>query len=439
MFITSKNIVRMSVFALALALFSIGTTPTFAMGSWQVSSGSTGLCTTADRHCATIQAAVDAAGDNSTIHVADGTYAENVILTGKNRVNIVGEGASTIVEPASGMGFAIMNSANISIKKLHIHTTGLAAHGVWVAGTPSGGAAMDSLVLQDNTFVVDGYSAAVYSEQSTVPHSRWLIGGKYHGNNITVNPGATETGDGMDLHDLSNSEVSYNEIMLNTPTNSTAVLWTSELANLTNLKFKNNTVSGSSGSMVGFLNNFIGDGSSSIRGLTITDNTFDAWGSRALRLGTRTSAVEVKENSFLDTGQALWNQGTAITNAQYNWWGEAKPTWSEKVSGYVTYDPWYTDANMKYLSSEKKVLTFTLTGGISRINNGGGIIVVSVPKGTNLTSMTPVITVSPGATISPLSGVARDFSAPVTYIVTAADDTTKTFTVRVLATLPAVY
>ncbi|MDD5639322.1 MAG: hypothetical protein PHR47_00760, partial [Candidatus Pacebacteria bacterium] len=41
------------------------------------------------------------------------------------------------------------------------------------------------------------------------------------------------------------------------------------------------------------------------------------------------------------------------------------------------------------------------------------------PYGTNVTSLTPTITISTDATISPLSGVAQNFTNPVTYRVTA--------------------
>jgi hypothetical protein len=57
-------------------------------------------------------------------------------------------------------------------------------------------------------------------------------------------------------------------------------------------------------------------------------------------------------------------------------------------------------------------------------------ITVSVPSIVNLTALAPVITHS-GTAISPPSGVAQDFSSPITYTVTAQDGTTKNYTVTV--------
>jgi hypothetical protein len=45
-------------------------------------------------------------------------------------------------------------------------------------------------------------------------------------------------------------------------------------------------------------------------------------------------------------------------------------------------------------------------------------------EGTDLTSLAPNITVSPGATLIPKSGVSLDFSTQVQYVVTAEDGTT---------------
>ena len=58
------------------------------------------------------------------------------------------------------------------------------------------------------------------------------------------------------------------------------------------------------------------------------------------------------------------------------------------------------------------------------IDNSLHTVVGSVPYGTDLTALVPSIAVSAGATIDPVSGAATDFSAPVTYTVTAEDGTT---------------
>ena len=266
----------------------------------------------------TIQAAVTAAASGDIIDIAAGIYAENVSISGKTNLTIQGAGVTTIVEPVSGMGFALTSCSNVTFTNLKIHTTGTNAHGIWVAGTPNSGAAMSGLTVQNTTIIVDGYSAAIYGEQVSPAHSGWLIGGVGNSNTITINPGTGVTGDGLDLHDVGTSEVSYNTITLNTPTNSTNVLWTAELSSLTGLTFANNTVSGSSGSEVAILTNFIVTTPDvSIATVSITNNTFSNWGSRALRLGAANgagtvTAITINTNTFNMTSNTEVIGGTAM-------------------------------------------------------------------------------------------------------------------------------
>ncbi len=68
--------------------------------------------------------------------------------------------------------------------------------------------------------------------------------------------------------------------------------------------------------------------------------------------------------------------------------------------------------------------TFPQQTGPPTIDTGSHTVDIAVAAGTNVSSLTPTITLSPGATISPQSGVAQDFSSPATYTVTAEDGTT---------------
>ncbi|MEN6502659.1 MAG: DUF5018 domain-containing protein, partial [Tenuifilaceae bacterium] len=83
-------------------------------------------------------------------------------------------------------------------------------------------------------------------------------------------------------------------------------------------------------------------------------------------------------------------------------------------------------------SNKADILSFNIPSQISSVIDAQGATVsVVMPAGTNLTSLTPTITVSAGATINPASGVAQDFTNPVTYTVTAQDASTKAWTVTV--------
>jgi hypothetical protein len=76
---------------------------------------------------------------------------------------------------------------------------------------------------------------------------------------------------------------------------------------------------------------------------------------------------------------------------------------------------------------------FTVTGEteISILPNNK-TVTVTVPWNTDRTSLTPAITISPGAAIEPASGMARNFSnGPVKYTVTAEDGTEADWTVTV--------
>src|SRR3989344_1586826 len=255
----------------------------------------------------TIQDAVTAASPNDIIQVADGDYPENVsIPAGKDGLTLqAAHTGEATIDPASGIGIALTSSSNVVIKGFNITTTGTDAHGIWVAGTPNDGAAVTGLVVQDNVITVHGYSSGIYAEQAdTTPHSGWTIGGVDHGNTISVddNNGNAVTGDGMDLFDVSNSEVSYNEITLTNPPDTTPINWSSELSNLSSLTFDNNTVSGSTGSEVWIGTDFIDTGAdTAVDTVEISNNTFGNWGLRALKLDDSNSGGEALTNVSIDT------------------------------------------------------------------------------------------------------------------------------------------
>ena len=90
------------------------------------------------------------------------------------------------------------------------------------------------------------------------------------------------------------------------------------------------------------------------------------------------------------------------------------------------------------LSSEAAITAFTfpeldpeVTATIS-----GTDITATVPHGTDVTALSPSIAISEKATVNPASGVAQDFSSPVTYTVTAEDETEVVYTVTVTVEEP---
>ena len=84
--------------------------------------------------------------------------------------------------------------------------------------------------------------------------------------------------------------------------------------------------------------------------------------------------------------------------------------------------------------NEKSILSFRFDaldeeGVIDELSRR---ITFTLPAGTDVTELVPTIEVSEGATVDPASGVPQDFTAPVTYTVTAQNGTTAAYIVTVV-------
>jgi hypothetical protein len=90
----------------------------------------------------------------------------------------------------------------------------------------------------------------------------------------------------------------------------------------------------------------------------------------------------------------------------------------------------YTARATRTPYTEKGIVSFTVDGTAWAVN--GSDITYVYPAGTVETLLTPVITLSPGATVNPPSGASQNFFTEqgVTYTVTAEDGTTQTYTVK---------
>lgn len=88
------------------------------------------------------------------------------------------------------------------------------------------------------------------------------------------------------------------------------------------------------------------------------------------------------------------------------------------------------------LSSAKAITAFSFASpaAVGTITESTHSIAITVPSGTNVTALIPTITYT-GASISPASGVAQNFTNPVKYTVTAADSSTQDYTVTVTVTV----
>lgn len=84
--------------------------------------------------------------------------------------------------------------------------------------------------------------------------------------------------------------------------------------------------------------------------------------------------------------------------------------------------------NEKLITSFHLLLTPEIIGLVDQTNYA---VTLVVPFGTNVKNLTTAIVVSPGATISPQSNVSQDFTNPVTYTVSAQDDSKQDYKVAV--------
>lgn len=139
-----------------------------------------------------------------------------------------------------------------------------------------------------------------------------------------------------------------------------------------------------------------------------TDLYYDAW-----RVSSGTDSLYV--------GTEIFNYSPALGDV-FN-----------SISGIVTFKrdyfrilPRSLDDLDKVLSTETNILEFVLAEqkGTAVINEVDHTVKIEVVEGTDLSSLTPTISVSSGATIDPNTGVAQDFSSDVTYTVTAEDGET---------------
>jgi len=92
-------------------------------------------------------------------------------------------------------------------------------------------------------------------------------------------------------------------------------------------------------------------------------------------------------------------------------------------------------------SSEKLIMSFKFSLNpevIGVLDQTKHTIALTVPYGTNIKNLTPVVSVSPKATVSPASGVSQTFTSPVSYRVTAEDGTVQNYVVTVTVAAPPV-
>jgi hypothetical protein len=128
-----------------------------------------------------------------------------------------------------------------------------------------------------------------------------------------------------------------------------------------------------------------------------------------------TTGTTVSVGSAVQTSDVTANNFTTVL------------TYTVTAADLSTQD--YTVTVINSFSNSKDITAFSILG-IDGIISGTTITLI-VPNGTDLTALVPTITIT-GKSVSPASLVPNDFTNPATYTVTAADNTTKNYTVTVI-------
>ena len=88
-------------------------------------------------------------------------------------------------------------------------------------------------------------------------------------------------------------------------------------------------------------------------------------------------------------------------------------------------------AAVAFTNSQAKDILSCSFGALGAATISGTDVIIHVPASQPVTNLAPTFTVSPAATLSPVSGSANNFSSPVTYTVSAQDGSTRPYRVSV--------
>ena len=77
------------------------------------------------------------------------------------------------------------------------------------------------------------------------------------------------------------------------------------------------------------------------------------------------------------------------------------------------------------------ITAFSINGIAGAVNNTTNTITITMPRGTDVTKLTPTISTSGVKSLTPGSGETVNFTNSVTYTATMDDGSTKTYTVTV--------
>lgn len=129
--------------------------------------------------------------------------------------------------------------------------------------------------------------------------------------------------------------------------------------------------------------------------------------------------VESKITAQLPYGSDLTNivpQVIVSEQASVNPSSGTEIDFSSVVTYQVTNGNIYKNYDVA-ITTQKPILSFAINGLEANINHNSNIIALTMPEGTDLTQLQPIIELGEGVSISPASGATTDFSSPVVFTV----------------------
>ena len=374
----------------------------------------------------TIQAAITAANSGDTINVSAGTYTEiGQIVIDKNLSIVGADKATTIIKPnadtgssGDGKGWWLVNSGiAFNLSGVTLDGTGYKIfHGIRHKGTGT---------IQNVHFTNIAYNASGSDYAGFAIYAFGQVGAVDVSNSVFDNIGR----EGIAYWGAGTTGTYTN----NTYTGKGLGNWLDygvEVTNSASTTISNSTITNnrgtatSDGSVSAGIIVLLSGSKATITGNTLTGNTI------GIKVGYDSSSsaeAHMHSNNISSNYTSNAAAGTDATfDATNNWWGSSVlATVASGISGSVSFKPYYINSGMTTLSDIKAISAFNFAtpAATGVINESAHTIAITVPFGTDVTALVPTIT-TPGASVSPASGVAHNFTGAQTYTVTAVDEAT---------------
>ncbi len=149
----------------------------------------------------------------------------------------------------------------------------------------------------------------------------------------------------------------------------------------------------------------------------------------ATDLTTLVATYELTEGATAKVGDT--DQESGVTPNDFS----SAVTYTLASEDGLTTQDWMVTISKEAPSTGNDIVSFRFEELDPAVNGvvsvGDHSVALEVPSGTDVTALLPTIGVSANATVSPESGIAQDFSSPVSYTVTAQDGVTQAWTVTV--------